>query len=77
MAAIYNPCSSSTRERILAANFGEESKADTYTYQNLLNMLGAIYSSVEHAVVAQRQIAQGLKQTQLGLIVYCTWTEWM
>ena len=54
---------------MLAVTFGEDSKAEAYTYLNLLKMLGAMYNGVDHAVVAQRQIAQGLKQPQQELIV--------
>ena len=47
-------CSYSTRERLLAANFGEDARDASYTCLNLLKVLGAMYnSSVDHAVVAK------------------------
>ena len=37
----------------LASNFGKESADATYTFIMLIKTLGAIYSSVNHAVLAQ------------------------
>ena len=54
MAVVYNACSKSTQERLLASNFGTESAAETYTFISLVKTLGAIYASVNHAVVAQK-----------------------
>ena len=36
LAAIYNSCLCSTPERLLATNFGEESKLEVCTHLNLL-----------------------------------------
>ena len=62
MAVVYNACSKSTQERLLASNFGKESAVETYNFIMLVKTLGAIYSSVNHAVVAQQELGRGLKQ---------------
>ena len=50
---VFNACSKSTQERLLAADFGTESAEDTYDFVSLVKTLGAMYQSVNHAVVAQ------------------------
>ena len=52
MAVVYNACSKSTQERLLASNFGKDSAVETYNFITLVKTLGAIYASVNHAVVA-------------------------
>ena len=59
---MYNACSKSTQERILAAKFGTESPVETYNFISLVKTLGAMYASVNHAVVAQQELGRGLKQ---------------
>ena len=53
LAVVFYVCSKSTQERLLAANFGVESADNKYTFIMLMKTLGAIYSSVNHAVLAQ------------------------
>ena len=62
LAVVFNSCSKSTQERLLAANFGMDSTAEDYTFVHLIKTLGAIYSSVNHAVLAQQELGRGLKQ---------------
>ena len=62
MAVVYNACSKSTQERLLASNFGKESAVETYNFITLVKTLGAIYLSVNHAVIAQQELGRGLKQ---------------
>ena len=62
MAVIFNACSKSTQDRLLVANFGGESAEEEYTFITLIKTLGAIYSSVNHAVLAQEELGRGLKQ---------------
>ena len=59
MAVVYNACSNSTQERLLASNFGTDSAVKTYNFISLVKMLGAIYASVNHAVVAQQELEEG------------------
>ena len=42
MAVVYNACSKSTQERLLASNFGTESAVETYNFISLVKTLGAI-----------------------------------
>ena len=51
MAVLFNACSKSTQDRLLAANFGTESAVETYNFITLVKILGVIYSNVIHAVV--------------------------
>ena len=62
MAVVYNACSKSTQERLLAAKFGTESAVETYNFISLVKRLGAMYASVNHAVVAQQELGRGLRQ---------------
>ena len=62
LAVIFNACSKGTHERLLAAKFGTESAVETYTFISLIKTLGAMYASVNHAVVAQQELGRGLKQ---------------
>ena len=62
LAVIFNACSKSTQDRLLAANFGGESAEEEYTFVTLIKTLGAIYSSIFHAVLAQQELGRGLKQ---------------
>ena len=62
IAVVFNACSKSTQDRFLASYFGSESAEETYNFITLVKTLGAIYSSVNHAVVAQQELGRGLKQ---------------
>ena len=66
LAVVFNACSKSTQERLLAANFGTESAVDTYDFVSLVKTLGAmyqsVYQSVNHAVIAQQELGRGLRQ---------------
>ena len=62
IGVVFNSCSKITQDRLLASNFGLESADATYTLIKLIKTLGAIYSSVNHAVLAQQELGQGLKQ---------------
>ena len=62
MAVVFNACSKSTQDRLLASNFGTESAVEPYNFIKLVKTLGAIYSSVNHAVVAQQKLGRELKQ---------------
>ena len=55
MAVVFNACSKSTQDQLLASNFGTESAVETYNFITLVKTLGAIYSSVNHAVFAQQE----------------------
>ena len=50
------------QDRLLAYNFGVESADATYTFITLIKTLGAIYSNVNHAVLAQQELGWGIKQ---------------
>ena len=62
LAVVYNACSKSTQERLLAANFGTNSAVDTYNFISLVKTLGAMYASVNHTVIAQQELGRGRKQ---------------
>ena len=51
LTTVFNAYSCATRDRLLAANFGQDSDEDMYTYVTL--MLGAKYNSIDNAVKAQ------------------------
>ena len=59
---VFNTYSKSTQERLLASNFGMENEDAMYNFITLIKTLGAIYSSVNQAVLAQKELEQGLKQ---------------
>ena len=59
---MFNACSKSTQECLLAANFGKESAAEAYHFTSLIKTLGAMYASVNHAVLAQQELGRELKQ---------------
>ena len=40
LAVVFNACSKSTQNRLLASNFGVESKDETYTFITLIKTLG-------------------------------------
>ena len=69
MVVFFNACSKSTQDRLLASNFGTESAVDPYNFILLVKTLGAIYSIVNHAVVAQQELGQGLKQGEQESVV--------
>ena len=54
---------------MLAANFGGESAEEKYTFILLIKTLGAIYSSVNHAVLAQEELGRGIRQDIMESIV--------
>ena len=62
LAVVINACSKSTQERLLAADLGTESAEDTYDFVSLVKTLGAMYQSVNHAVVAQNELGKGMRQ---------------
>ena len=62
IAVVFNGCSKSTQERLLASNFRIVSADATYNFIRLIKTLGAIYSSENHAVLAQQELGRGLKQ---------------
>ena len=53
IAVVFKACSKITKDRLFTSNFGVESADATYTFIMLIKTLGAIYSSVNHAVLAQ------------------------
>ena len=59
---VFNEGSKSTQDRLLASNFGTENADETYNFITLIKTLEAIYSCVNHAVLAQQELGQGLKQ---------------
>ena len=69
MAVVYNACSKSTQERLLASHFGKDSTVETYNFILLVKTLGSIYASVNHAVVAQQELGRGLRQGGQGSVV--------
>ena len=66
---MYNAVSRSTQEGLLAAKFGTESAVETYNFISLVKTLGAMYASVNHAVVAQQKLGIGLKQEGQELVI--------
>ena len=62
LAVVFNACSKSTQERLLTADFGTESVEDKYDFVSLVKTLGAIYQSINHAVVAQNELGKGMRQ---------------
>ena len=59
---VFNGCSKSTQERLLAANFRTESSGDTYDFVSLVKTLRAMSKSVNHAVIAQQELGRGMRQ---------------
>ena len=64
IAVVFNACTRGTQERLLAADFGADSEKESYDFLKLIKTLGAVYNSVNHAVVAQNALATGLKQNR-------------
>ena len=62
IAVVFNKCSKSTQDRLLASNFGTESADAMYNFISLIETLGIIYSSVNHTVLAQQELGPGMKQ---------------
>ena len=62
LAVVFNPCSKSTQEPLLAAEFGTESAEDKYDFVSLVKTLGCMYQSINHAVVAQHELGRGMRQ---------------
>ena len=62
ISVVFNIYSKSTPDKLLALNFGTESADATYNFITLIKTLWAIYSSVNHAVLAQKELGPGLKQ---------------
>ena len=54
---------------MLAANFGGESAEEEYKFILLIKALGGIYSSVNHAVLAQEELGRGIRQDIMESIV--------
>ena len=69
MAVVFNACSKNTQDRLLASSFGTESAEETYNFITLVKTLGAIYSSINHAVVSQQELGKGLKQGERESVV--------
>ena len=61
LAVVFNACSKSKQERLLAADFGTDSAEDTFDFVSLVKMLGALYQSVNHTVVAQNELGKGMR----------------
>ena len=73
---VFNACSKSTQERLLAANLGKESAAEAYNLISLVKTLGAMYASVNHAILAQQELGRGLKQGgQESIICFLEWLQ--
>ena len=45
LAVVFNGCSKSTQDRLLAAGFGTDSAEETYNFISLVKTLGAVYNS--------------------------------
>ena len=69
LAVIFNACSKSTQERLLAADFGTDSADAEYDFVALIKTLGAVYNIVNHAIVAQNELGRGLKQERVESII--------
>ena len=52
-----------------------ESAEERYTFVTLLKTLGAIYSSVNHTVLAQQELERGLKQGVHESVVF-SWRDY-
>ena len=59
IAVMFSTCSKSKQDWILASGFCTESADESYNFITLIKTLGGIYSSVNHAVVAQQGPAVG------------------
>ena len=62
IVVVFNVSSKSTQDRLLASNFGVESADATYTFITLIITLGALYSCVNHGVLAQQELGRVIKQ---------------
>ena len=60
IAVVINACSKNSQDRLLASNFDVESADATYTLITLIKILVAIYSYVNHAVLAQKELGWGI-----------------
>ena len=69
LAVIFNACSKSTQDRLLAADFGSDSGQVDYDFIALLKTLGAVYNSLNHTIVAQNELGRGLKQERVESII--------
>ncbi len=63
IALVYNSCSTSLKQRLLALDVGDEAKKDSYTYLNLLQMITTVVHSPNARDDATMQIYKGFRQT--------------
>jgi len=63
IAIVYNSCSASLKQRLLALDVGDKAKVDSYSYLDLLQLITTIVHSPNARDDATMQIYKGLRQT--------------
>ena len=63
IAVIYNSCSASLKQRLLALDVGDKAKVDSYSYLDLLQLITTIVHSPNARDDATMQIYKGFRQT--------------
>ena len=62
IALVYNSCSTSLKQRLLALDVGSEASKDSYSYLNLLQLITTVVHSPNARDDATMQIYKGFKQ---------------
>ena len=62
LAVIYNSCSTSLKQRLLALDVGQEAKKDSYSYLNLLQLITTVVHSPILRDQAMMDIYKGFRQ---------------
>ena len=62
IAIVYNSCSASLKQRLLALDVGDKAKSDSYSYLELLQLITAVVHSPNARDDATMQIYKGFRQ---------------
>ena len=68
IAVIYNSCSTSLKQRLLALDVGQEAQKDSYSYLCLLQLITTIVHSPVSKDEAMMSIYKGFRQTTSELV---------
>ena len=68
VALVFNSCSNSTKQRLLAMNLATEVLQPKYTFIDLLKTLCVLYISPNHVTLATKSLYKGVRQLPNELI---------
>ena len=63
IALVYNSCSTSLKQRLLALDVGNEARKDSYSYLNLLQLITTVVHSPNARDDATMQVYKGFRQS--------------